>query len=151
VFGESFKVEKLAGTHIDEVKAMSIENGWPIPRWSVRDRAAASLDGALKEADILGRYNQMTVEESVKELRQWVAADANGFRRFIVHPRCRHLRHQMVAYSMTEEGAIIKDHDDGPDAARYIVWDQKYGVNPNVDIVTWDSVAEATTREYAYA
>lgn len=142
VFGESFEVQTLAPDHLYKVKEMCVENNWPIPRWAVRDRAAASLGGDLKDFDILSRYNQMTVDESVKELRQWVAPDENGVRRFIAHPRCFYLRHQMRSYSMDLEGRIIKQNDDGPDAARYLVWDQAFGVNPNVDIATWNSVGE---------
>lgn len=140
VFAESFEVQILAEDHIAKVKAMSLENGWAIPRWAIRDRAAASLDGALKKADILCRYNTMTVDESLKELRQWVGKDKNGVRRFIAHPRCFYLRHQMNSYSQDEDGKIIKQFDDGPDAARYLVWDREYGVNPNVDVVTWRDV-----------
>jgi hypothetical protein len=146
VFAESFAVEKLAGAHIQEVIDMCEHNGWPVPRWAIRDRAAASLGGDLKDYDIISRYNQMTVEESVKELRQWVAADANGVRKFIVHPRCFYLKHQMQSYSMSVEGQIIKQNDDGPDAARYLVWDQAFGVNPRVDIATWSSVGDLVSE-----
>jgi len=143
VFGESLQVKSLAPGHIEEVKEYSREMGWPIPINVVRDRAAASLGGALDEAGFRSRYNHMTVEESVKELRQWVAPDSNGVRRLIVHPRCWYTRHQMQSYSMNEEGGIIKDYDDTIDAARYLVWDQEYGLNPNVDIATYDEVIEA--------
>jgi hypothetical protein len=140
VFGESFEVEMLAKQHIEKVIDMCEANGWPVPRWAIRDRAAASLGGDLKEYEIISRYNQMTVDESIKELRQWVAADVNGVRRLIVHPRCFYLKHQMLSYSMSPEGQIIKQNDDGPDAARYLVWDQAFGVNPKVDVATWSTV-----------
>lgn len=149
VFAEHFAVEVLASDHIERVKTMSELNGWPIPTYAIRDRAAASLGGALKDAGIYERYNHMTVEESVKELRQWVAPDKNKVRKVIAHPDCFYLRHQMMSYSMTEDGNIIKDMDDGPDATRYIVWDQAYGVNPNVDIATWRTV-ENQLNEVAY-
>ena len=146
VFGEHLDVERLAAEHIQHVKDMSEENGWPIPHYAIRDRAAASLEGDLKEHGIHSRYNQMTVDESIKELRAWVAKDKNGVRRFIVHPRCFYTRHQMQSYSKTEDGKIIKQSDDAPDAARYIVWDQAFGVNPNIDIATYASVGGSGLR-----
>jgi len=139
VFAEHYAVETLADEHIERVIDMSTKHGWPIPRWVIRDRAAASLGGALEAVQMLPRYSQMTVDESVKELRQWVGKDKNEVRRFIVHPRCVTLRQQMASYSMSEEGRIIKQYDDGPDAARYIVWDRAYGVSPEVDIAVWDA------------
>lgn len=140
VFGESLEVQTLIDDHLSKVYDMCEKHGWPIPKFVVRDRAAASLGGALKEHGFVPRYGQMTVEESVKELRQWIAKDKNGFRRVIAHPRCFYLKHQMQSYSMNEEGNIIKDHDDSVDALRYLVWDQAYGVNPTVDIATISSV-----------
>lgn len=146
VFAESLAIQRIAGDHIRDMIEYSNENGWPIPVHTIRDRAAASLGGALEAEGFRCRYNHMTVEESVKELRQWVAPDVNGVRRLIVHPRCWYTRHQMQSYSMTEDGSIIKDHDDAVDAARYIVWDQQYGLNPNIDIATWDRVIEAPSQ-----
>lgn len=101
------------------------------------------MEGALANFGFKARYNQMTVEESIKEFREWIAPDKNGVRRFIVHPRCFYTRYQMLTYSYDNEGRIIKGHDDCPDAGRYLTWDQSYGFNPNIDIATIYSVAEA--------
>lgn len=150
IFAEHFAVEMLAPEHIRLVISICKENGWPVPSNVIRDRAAASLEGALKEEDIRCRYNHMTVDESVKELRQWVAADSNGVRRVIVHPRCFHMRNEMATYSMDDEGRIVKQHDNGPDALRYLVWDQAFGVNPNVDIATWSGTVDQQ-KELEYA
>jgi hypothetical protein len=146
IFGESLAIETLASTHIQRVIEHSVQNGWPIPHNVIRDRAAAALHGALKEAGFAPRYNQMLVEESVKELREWVAVDKNGVRRLIVHPRCFYTRYQMQTYSMNEDGGIIKAHDDTIDACRYLIFDRAYGTNPDIDIATWSSV-EAIVAE----
>jgi len=140
IFGEHLEVKRLANDHIHDVILYSEKNGWPLPKYAIRDRAAASLGGALDNAGFISRYNHMLVDESVKELREWVAPDENKVRRLICHPRCWYTRQQFQSYSMKEDGTIIKDNDDTVDAARYIVWDQKYGLNPNVDIATIDGI-----------
>lgn len=143
VFAEHVAIEKLATDHIREVMEMCQANNWKIPHYVVRDRSAASLDGALQNYGFRARYNQMTVEESIKELREWIAPDQNGVRRVIVHPRCFYTRYQMQTYSYDNEGRVIKGHDDSIDSIRYLVWDQSYGFNPNIDIVTiWDVMQE---------
>lgn len=140
IFGESLAIETLSTNHIQQVISMSAQNGWALPHHVIRDRAAASLDGALREFSFSPRYNQMLVDESIKELREWIAADNNGVRRVIVHPRCFYTRYQMVTYSMNEDGNIIKQHDDTCDAIRYLVWDRAYGVSPDIDIATYSSI-----------
>jgi hypothetical protein len=42
---------------------------------------------------------------------------------------------------MNKEGRVIKEHDNGVDALRYLCWDEAYGISPTVDIVSWDMVA----------
>ena len=80
-------------------------------------------------------------DESIKEMRSWIAEDHNHVRQLIAHPRCRYLRYEMAQYSMNKEGKIIKEHDNGVDALRYLVWDKSYGRSPVVDIVSWSMVA----------
>jgi hypothetical protein len=136
IFGESLKIHTLADDHIKSVLAMSDEKGWPRPRYAIHDRAAASLGGALHKFGIDARYNQVPVDESIKEMRQWIAADDNNFRRLIAHPRCVYLRNQFASYSMSDTGAIIKAYDDTADAVRYLIWDESYGMSHTVDIVS---------------
>ncbi len=141
VFGESFAIKLLALDHIEKVKALSAARGWALPSYIIRDRAAASLDGAFHAAGLpKPRYNTMTVEESVKVLREWCAPDENGFRKIVVHPDCFYTRYQMQTYSYDSEGRVIKEHDDGPDALRYLAWDREFGKAPVVDILTWADV-----------
>lgn len=142
VFDESYAIETLAPEQIADVLRSCLSQGWARPEWVVRDRAAASLEGALKAAGIRRvKYNTVSVDESTKEMRQWLAADQNGFRRVIVHPRCKKLRYEMAQYSMDKHGKIIKEHDNGPDALRYLVYDEAYGISRTVDIATWSMVA----------
>jgi hypothetical protein len=142
VFAESFKIETLAVDHIAEALAISRKRGWDRPQYVVRDRAAASLDGACKEFGLRTKYNQVPVDESIKELRTWIAADDNGYRRVLVHPRCFYLRYEALTFSYDSENRIIKQHDNGLDALRYLTWDQAYGKAATVDIATLASVME---------
>lgn len=142
VFAEHYAIETMAMEHIETVKEYSKYNGWPLPSYVVRDRAAVSLDGAFSKTGFSRvRYNAQLVEESIKELREWITADRNGFRRFIVHPRCKNFRFEMVQYSMDKSGRVIKEYDNGPDAARYLVFNETYGKDPTVDVVSWSMVA----------
>jgi hypothetical protein len=142
VFGESYKIETLAKDHLLAVRKMSIEKGWPMPDYVVRDRAAASLDGALSAIGINRvYYDRVDKDESIKEMRTWIAADQNDVRRLIAHPRVRHFRYEVAQFSTNKSGKIIEEHDHGPDAVRYLIWHEVYGVSPEVDIVTWSMVA----------
>ena len=142
VFAESFKINTLPVEHFEEVKAMSYENGWALPAYAVRDRAAAAIDGALKKVGIRTKYHHMAVDESIKILRECVAEDDNGVQSVIAHPRCFYLRYQMQTYSYDDDGRVVKQHDDGPDALRYLVWDRFFEVLPVIDIATWADVEQ---------
>jgi phage terminase large subunit len=137
VYGEHYDIHKLAKQHLDEAVTYSKGFNWLPPYRVVRDRAAASLGGAIRE--VLNRtpiYNRVLVDESIKEMRDWLAPDTNGVRRLIVHPRCKHLRFEMSSYSISENGGVIKEHDNGPDALRYLVWDEAYGEHGDVDVAS---------------
>jgi len=140
VFGESYKIQTLASDHLKQALELSARNGWPRPMYVVRDRAAASLDGALQNISLRSRYNAMTVDESTKELRQMLNSDENGYRHIIVHPRCFYLRYEMLTYSFDNDGRVIKEHDHGPDCLRYLAWELAYGKPSTVDIATIDDV-----------
>lgn len=133
VADESYAIHTLASNHL----AKLLER-WPRPSMVVRDRAAASLDGACRENGIKNVvYNTMNVDESIKEMRTWIAADENGVRKVIVNPRCRFLRDEMSQYSADKDGKVIKEHDNGVDALRYGIWNEAYGRGRKVDVVTW--------------
>jgi len=66
------------------------------------------------------------IEESIKATRRMLAKDANGVRRLVVHPRCKHLRSEMASYRydpQTEKP--VKQFDHGPDALRYFAWTKR--------------------------
>jgi hypothetical protein len=122
VFNESYAVKTLSPQHTAEVMAM----GYPEPNFAAVDKSAAQLRGLLHGLNIYTRGGPSSVEESVKELREWISPDANGVRRFIVHTRCKQLRAEFAAYRYdphNEKGdKVIKAFDHGVDAARYLCW-----------------------------
>jgi hypothetical protein len=149
VLAEHYAIKKLHHEHIAEVLAYHDKMGWPAPKYAVRDRAAATLEGALRSFGIRVKYNQCPVDESIKVTREWMAADENGVRRILVHPRCRHLRYEMATYAYDANNNVIKEHDNGSDALRYFVWDEEWGVRTDVDVATFDDVARMDWREHS--
>jgi hypothetical protein len=151
VFAEHLRILTLINDHIRQVQEYCLENEWPDkPYLAVRDRAAATLDGALRAAGIPTKYVHVSVEESVKELREWCAADSNGVRSIIAHPRCFHLRNQMLTYSYDDNGRVIKQADDTVDGLRYLTWLMSFGRRRVIDIATIRSVQESR-RAHEYA
>lgn len=136
VFAEHYAVKTQAPQHLQTVIELSQDNGWKLPQSIVRDRAAASLGGAIRDLHIEDIFNAMSVDESVKELRTKISADENGWRGVIVHPRCRHLRYEMLSYGYDKAGKVIKEFDHGPDALRYLCWQHTYGIDSAIDIAT---------------
>jgi hypothetical protein len=149
IFAEHYAIHKLAKDHLGEVLRFSDNNEWPRPSRIIRDRAAASLGGAIKEVfGMEARYNTTKVDESIKEVRDWISRDENNVRRLIVHPRCKHLRFELSSYSTDESSKPIKEYDNGPDAMRYLVWDSSYGLSSAVDIATEDGVIRVSGVGY---
>ena len=128
IFAENYAVKKLSTQHLVEIREM----GYPDPDWAVVDKSAAELKGRLNGESIYTKNGAPTVEESIKILQALIAPDPqNGVRRFIVHPRCKHLRSEFNSYRrdpLTEKP--IKEFDHGVDAARYLahVLKNNYGV-----------------------
>jgi phage terminase large subunit len=122
-FAESYACQRLSDTHLDEVQALS----YPSPEYAATDSSAAELRGRLHARDVYTRGKPHDVEESIKVLRAMLAADANGWRRILVHPRCTHLRAEMASYRRDANGKIVKAFDHGPDALRYLAWTMRHG------------------------
>lgn len=122
VFDERYAIETLEGPHIAAVQALD----YPDPDVAVVDKSAASLKGHLHAAGIATASKAPGVEESIKVLRAALAPDRNGQRRVLVHPRCRHLRREFASYRRDAEGRIIKAHDHGVDALRYLAWAKRH-------------------------
>lgn len=123
VFAESYAIKTLSDQHIRDVLAQP----YPVADYAAVDRSAAELRGRLHAAEIYTRKGPGDVEESIKELRRWIAPDENGVRRFLVHPRCKHLRVEFASYRRDDvTGKPIKEWDHGCDAARYLCWVLRY-------------------------
>lgn len=123
VFEESYRVKTLSDVHIDEVLKLP----YPVPEYAAVDKSAAELRARLNTVGIYTRNGPASVEESIKEFHRRIAKDANGKRLVLVHPRCKHLRREMVTYARdAQTGKPIKAHDHGPDSGRYIAWTMRY-------------------------
>lgn len=147
VFGEDLAIKKLADEHMEEALAKADYYDWAHPELIVRDRAAAALGGAVRRVfGFNARYNQIPVDESIKELRDWLAEDKNGVRRVTIHPRCRYTRFQFNSYSYNKVGNIIKQHDDAPDAIRYLVWNEIHGERGEIDVAAYDEEVDDKLR-----
>lgn len=122
IFAESYACNAREDEHIARVKAL----GYPDPEYAAVDKSAATLKRWLHDAEIATVNGPASVDESVKEFRSALAPDPNGFRRVLVHPRCVHLIFEAQHYRRDEETKkIIKAHDHGPDAGRYLFWSQR--------------------------
>lgn len=122
VFEESYAVSLLSEQHITDVLALP----YPAPDYAVVDKSAAELKGRLHDAGIYTRNGANSVDESIKELRRWVAPDRNGVRRLLVHPRCKHLRSEFVSYRYDDKGNPVKAFDHGVDGIRYLCWNLRH-------------------------
>lgn len=143
IFDEDYQVETLAPAHITDMMGITKSRGYAKPVKVIYDRAAASLGGHLKHE--LGRewgisesniiYNTVPVVDGNKEVNTRLALDQNDVRQIIIHPRCKHLRSEMITYQIKDEtGKPHKDFDHGPDAIRMGIWDFVYGETVEVDI-----------------
>lgn len=121
-FDERYAVKTLSEQQIAEVRALP----YPEPDYAVVDSSAAELRGRLRDADIANFGGTHDVEEGIKEFRRWLAADANGRRRFLVHPRCVQFRSEMASYRRDVSGKLVKQFDHGPDEARMLTWKLRY-------------------------
>lgn len=127
MFYESAKIKALSDEHISEVLNDCKEKGYPLPEFAVVDKSAAELKGRLNALGIYTRNGPASVDESVKELRNWIAPDKNGHRRLLVHPRCKHARYEFANYQRDQDtGKIIKAFDHETDATRYLAHVLRY-------------------------
>jgi len=125
-FAEHYAAETLSDAHLDRLMAFCAERGYPLPEYAVVDKSAAELKGRLHAAGIYTRNGPADVEESIKEMRRALGRDLNGRRRYRVHPRCEDFRAEMLSYRRDANGHTVKAFDHGPDAARYLVWSQRF-------------------------
>lgn len=123
-FYEDYAVGMLSEDQIERVLALP----YPFPSFAVVDKSAAELKGRLHAQSVYTRNSPSDVEESIKEMRRAIAPDKNKYRRFLVHPRCKHFRSEMVSYRRDANGKIVKAYDHGIDEARYLCWTQRFEV-----------------------
>lgn len=121
-FAESYATQTLSEKQIADVLALP----YPMPEYAVVDSSAAELRGRLGEQGIGSYGGTHPVEEGIKVLRRFIAPDANGRRRLLVHPRCTHLRSEMMSYRYDDKGKPVKAFDHGPDEARMLAWKLRY-------------------------
>lgn len=118
VFYEDYAVKLLEEIQIERVLALD----YPAPDYAVVDSAAAALRGRLQSIGIGSYGKPQSIDESIKVTRRFLAKDANGRRRVIVHPRCTHLRYELASYRNDDKGEPIDMQNHGPDALRYLCW-----------------------------
>lgn len=122
LFDEHLAIRTQTDVHIQEV----LELGYPLPEYAVVDKSAAQLIGRLNEMGIFTKKSASSVEESIKEMRRWLAPDSNGFRQLLVHPRCKHFRWEMVNYRYGDTNKPIKEYDHLLDLCRYLCFRLRY-------------------------
>lgn len=93
------------------------------PDFATHGPGAGAFRGHLYSNSINPYQVHEKVENSLQEMRTWLAADDNGWRRLRVHPRCKQLRMEMLSYALDPaSGKPLKFYDHGPDALRYMTW-----------------------------
>jgi phage terminase large subunit len=123
VFAESYAIQKLDDEHIADVLALP----YPKPDAAAVDKSAAQLKGRIWNAGIATLTGPTSVEESIKNLRRFIASDQNKMRGILVHPRCEHLRKEFASYRRDDTtGHVVKEWDHGVDAIRYLAWALRY-------------------------
>lgn len=123
MFYENCACLKLSDQHIREVLDEIKAQGWDMPQFAVHGPGQAEIRGRIYAAGIAPRQCMARVDESSKEMQSWIGADANGWRRLRVNPRCRNIRSEMPAYAY-EPGTDkpVKAWDHSVDLARYVTW-----------------------------
>lgn len=124
VFAEHYACLVLSDQHIETVKHLPDDvHPYPEPDFVVHGPGAAEIRGRIQAAGFYVQQNTANVDESIKVMRDWLAADRNGWRRCRVHPRCVQLRKEMAAYRKEADSEKpIKAFDHGPDALRGLTW-----------------------------
>lgn len=122
VFAESYACLTLSDAHLAE----ALEAPYPAPEFVAHGPGAAEIRGRIHAAGLYARQCTANVEESIKETRRAIAPDVNGWRRVLIHPRCVHLRQELLSYRYGPDGKPVKALDHGPDALRGLIWVLRY-------------------------
>jgi phage terminase large subunit len=125
VFAEHLTVKTLSDNHLQQVMAL----GYPMPAYAAVDSSASELKRRILDTGVPVKSKPISVEESIKETRRWLAPDTNNWRRILVHPRCKHLRNEMISYVRNPAtGTPYKKDDHCLDALRYLTHALRYEV-----------------------
>lgn len=122
VFAESYAVGLMDDQHIEQV----LGEPYPAPDFVAIDKSAAQLRGRFQAAGMYTRNGPGDVDESIKELRRWIAPDKNNVRRLLVHPRCKQMRFEFSSYRYDDHEKPVKAHDHSIDAIRYLCWNLRH-------------------------
>jgi phage terminase large subunit len=123
IFAEHHTIKTLSDTQLGDVLALP----YPFPDYAAVDKSASDLRARMHQAGVETRNSPSSVEESIKTLQHMIAPDTNDWRRVLVHPRCKLVRHEMVSYQRHQAtGAPIKNNDHAMDALRYLAWTVRY-------------------------
>lgn len=114
--------------HIREIRQREPDLFYPEPEYIAADNAAATAIGIMHNRGFYTRKKPVSVDESIKNTRRMIAPDTNNWRRIRVHPRCKHLRFEMIAYRLNDKGEPASEHDHGPSALRYFAWTKRQEV-----------------------
>lgn len=115
IFDEDYACLTLSSDHI----AAALERPYAPPAMVVHGPGAAEIKGQLASHLLYSQQATVSVDESIKMLRVALAADSNGVRSVIIHPRCVHLRNELLTYSIDPATQKpVKAFDHGPDALR---------------------------------
>lgn len=109
-----------------DVRTQNPDLFYPEPDYVAIDNASAELVGMMNNRSFYLRKKPPSVEESIKTTRRMLAPDSNGWRRIIVHPRCRHLRLEFASYRRDPQtGKPVAEYDHGPSGVRYFAWTKR--------------------------
>jgi hypothetical protein len=157
IFDEHYDVKLLYDPHIRTVLEMCDKKGYPLPDYVLYDGASPTLGRYLDKHNLNSIPFRMKIAEGIEELRNWVGADENGVRRFIVHPRARNLRWEFVSYVYDSKkvDTPIDAFNHGIDGSRYLTSFISYGEPQPVDIaapgVNMEEIEETVRRVMAEA
>lgn len=85
----------------------------PRPEFIVVGPGSAALGGMLASMGFSKLTCMANVEESIKHMRKRLSPDKNEVRQFLVNPRCRHFRFEILHYRRDDAGRIVKQYDHG--------------------------------------
>ena len=135
VFDEYVCTYELPEKSIENLKAKP----YPLASVAYIDTSAAELAHRLWDEDIDTVRSTHSVEEGIKHVRPFIK-DNTGFRRLLIHPRCRFTISELMAYHYpTRQRAPkpgsgqpkpAKVQDNAPDALRYLLWNKSI---PEID------------------